>query len=310
MVRRKTPKSMPGKSSNSLSPPENKSKHSTCVPVEVIELEELSEEEVRDLLHLERRVERSFYECGKALMELRNRRLYRSTHRTFEDYCHDGFGFTHRNINYLIAGSMVVDNLKLGTNDSQIQDETGTICSQILPTNECQVRPLTKLEPDQQREVWQKAIEEAGNKIPTGRIVKDITQRVMERTKVPNSYQLGEVCQIVAKDNLELRGKSGCWCIVNQVYDFSCTVAVWDGEYTVKLDNLKSLQYLDADCEQMRKISLRISKLHNCGLLEDAAYTILLHLGEMKRPYLTSLEEKLLGILETMYGTATTSIVN
>jgi hypothetical protein len=44
----------------------------------------------------------------------------------------------------------------------------------------------------------------------------------MERTQVPNTYQLGEVCQILAKDNPELRGKSGCWAIVTQVNDFSC----------------------------------------------------------------------------------------
>ena len=305
MVKRKTPKSMPGESSNSPPSPENESKHSTRVPVEVVELEELSEEEVRDLLHLERRVERSFYECGKALMELRNRRLYRSTHRTFEDYCHDRFGFTHRNVNYLIAGSMVVDNLKEGTNGSQIHDETETNCSQILPANERQVRPLTKLEPDQQRQVWQLSVEEAGGKVPSGRIVKDIVQRVMERTKVLNPYRVGEICLLQAKDNPDLRGKGGCWGIVSQVNEFSCTVTAWDGVYTVRLDNLKSLEYSDADCEWMRKISDQITKLHNCGKLEDAAYANLKHLGEVKRPYLTPLEEKLLGVLETMYGTTT-----
>ncbi|WP_026736266.1 hypothetical protein [Fischerella sp. PCC 9605] len=46
------------------------------VSVEVVELEELTEEEQRDRSHLERKVERAFYEAGKALMELRDRRLY------------------------------------------------------------------------------------------------------------------------------------------------------------------------------------------------------------------------------------------
>jgi hypothetical protein len=100
----------------------------------------------------------------------------------------------------------------------------------ILPTNERQVRPLTKLEPQQQQEVWQQAVQEAGGKVPTGKIVKDVVQRIMERTQVPNTYQLGEICQILAKDNPELRGKGGCWAIVTQVNDFSCTVRVWDGE--------------------------------------------------------------------------------
>ncbi|MCC2692854.1 hypothetical protein [Nodularia sp. LEGE 04288] len=71
----------------------------------------------------------------------------------------------------------------------------------ILPTNERQVRPLIKLEPQQQQEVWQAAVEEAGDKVPSGRVVKDVVQRIMEKTKVPNTYQMGEVCQILAKDN-------------------------------------------------------------------------------------------------------------
>ncbi|MEH1791872.1 MULTISPECIES: hypothetical protein [unclassified Nostoc] len=35
---------------------------------------------------------------------------------------------------------------------------------------------------------------------------------------------MGEVCQILAKENPELRGKGGCWAIVSTVNEFSCTV--------------------------------------------------------------------------------------
>ncbi|WP_334930245.1 hypothetical protein [Nostoc sp.] len=44
--------------------------------------------------------------------------------------------------------------------------------SQILPTNERQVRPMTKLEPQEQQEVWVKAVEQAGDKVPPARIGK------------------------------------------------------------------------------------------------------------------------------------------
>ncbi|AHJ28589.1 hypothetical protein PN465_11455 [Nodularia spumigena CS-584] len=103
---------------------------------------------------------------------------------------------------------------------NEIEDDPATVNSdqqQILPTSEGQVRPLTKLEPQQQQFVWQTAVEEAGGKVPSGRIVKDVVQRIMERTKVPNTYQVGEVCQILAKDNPDLRGKGGCWCIVTAI---------------------------------------------------------------------------------------------
>lgn len=174
--------------------------------------------------------------------------------------------------------------------------------SQILPTSEGQVRPITKLEPQEQWEVWQTAVELAGGKVPTGRIVKDVVQRIMERTKVPNTYQIGEVCQILVKDNLDLRGKGGCWCIVNHVGEFSCTVTMWDGEYTVRIDHLKSLNYLESECQQMQLISDRISRLWENESLEEAARAMLKYLGELKRPYLTAFEEEILGFIEVKYS--------
>ncbi|MHC5853859.1 hypothetical protein [Nostoc sp.] len=296
------------------------------ITVTAIEVTELTQEEQSDRLHLERKVERAFFEAGKALAQLRDRRLYRSTHRTFEEYCRDRFGYTHRRVNYLIAGSVVFDNIVAGTNCSQNEevdetgtncsqnegvDETGTNCSQneeidktrpnpsrILPTNEGQVRPLAKLEPQHQVKVWQRAVHEAGGKVPSARIVTDVVQRIMERTRIPNTYQLGEVCQILAKDNPELRGKGGCWGIVNHVGEFSCTVKTWDGEYMVGLQHLKSYNYLPAECEQMQVICDRINRVYSSAL-EESVQKFLEMLGKLNRAYLTALEEKVLNLLES-----------
>lgn len=262
---------------------------------QLTEIDELTPEEEYDRLYLERRVERAFYEAGKALTQLRDRRLYRSTHKTFEDYCRDRFGYTRMAASYKIAAATVIDNLS--TNGLQ-NGEMSTNGLQILPTNERQVRPLTKLEPQQQQEIWQAAVEEAGGKAPSGRIVKDVIERIMESTKVPNTYQLGEVCQIIVKDNPDLRGKGGCWAIVTGVNDFTCTVMAWDGEYTVRMDHLKPMNYLDKDCEQMQLISERISRLRNHENLEETAVVLLKQLGQIKRPYLTRLEEKMLSLIE------------
>ncbi|MEH2172291.1 hypothetical protein [Nostoc sp.] len=120
---------------------------------------------------------------------------------------------------------------------------------------------------------------------------------MMERTKVPNTYQIGEVCQILAKDNPELRGKGGCWGIVNHVGEFSCTVKTWDGEYTVGLQHLKSFSYLPAECEQMQLISDRINRVYS-DLLEETVKSLLQSLGKLNRAYLTAVEEKLLNVLE------------
>ena len=295
-------KSLSNSANEDISVEENPS--TATITVSAVEVEELTDEEQSDRLHLERRVERAVFEAGKALMELRDRRLYRSTHSTFEEYCKDRFGFQRRHPYRLIEASAVFDNLmKMCPNGTQTENEQMCpIGTQILPTSERQVRPIAKLEPQQQWEVWQTAVEEAGGKVPSARVVGDVVQRIMERTKSPNPYRVGEVCQIIAKDNPDLRGKGGCWGIVNHVGEVSCTVAMWDGEYTARIDHLKPLNYLESECQQMQVICDRISRLWDSGKLEAPAEAVLKCLGELKRPYLTEFEEKLLGFIEQEYG--------
>jgi hypothetical protein len=290
---------------------------SATITVTAVEVPELTQEEQSDRLHLERKVERAFFEAGKALMELRDRRLYRSTHKTFEEYCRSRFGYTRMAATYKIAAATVMQNLStIGLQNAEITTdglqppqmstiglqnvEMSTIGLQILPTNERQVRPLVALEPEVQRTAWQQAVELAGGKAPTGRIVKDVVQRIMERTQVPNTYQLGEVCQILAKDNPELRGKGGCWGIVARVNDFSCTVKTWDGEYAIGLQHLKSYNYLPAECGQMRLVCDRIGRVYSDSL-EETVKNLLQSLGKLNRPYLTAVEEKLLSVIEKEY---------
>ena len=310
--------------------------------------EELTYEEERDRLHLERKVERAFYEAGKALQELRERRLYRNTHKTFESYCQERFGHSRQKANFLIAGAKAYENLttnccqtdpenlttngtqtetetQMTTNGCQNQDELPTSLTtngtqnpkvemttngrqtemakmttngrQILPTSEGQVRPLTKLEPDQQREAWALAVEQAGGKVPSGRIVKSIVSQIRERNPIPNPWRKGEVAMIIVKDNPDLRGKGGCWCVITEVHNFSCTVRLWDGNYQVKPENLKDLPYSNEQEEEVRKLCDRLSSLYSPEM-EDTAKAVLASLGRIDRPWLTDIEESLLALLE------------
>ncbi|MCC5667925.1 hypothetical protein LC653_29625 [Nostoc sp. CHAB 5784] len=86
--------------------------------------------------------------------------------------------------------------------------------------------------------------------------------------------------------------------------EFSCTVRMWDGEYAVGLQHLKSFNYLSQECEQMQLISdacgglrLRISRVYSSAL-EESVQKFLEMLGKLNRSYLTDLEEKLLTVLE------------
>jgi hypothetical protein len=265
-------------------------KKKKAVEVEIIEFSELTPEEEIDRLHLERKVERAFYEAGKALAEIRARQLYRSTHRTFEEYARDRFGFSRRHPYYLMDAASVVDNLL----------EKCEPMVHILPTSERQVRPLTQLDPKVQREAWLLAVEEAGGKLPSGRIVFDVVQRIREKNPVPIPFRVGEVCQIIVKDNPELRGKGGCWCIVRAVDNFSCTVDTFDNDYQLRPEHLKSLEFSAFECDRMKELGARMNDLYELEL-EEAALGILNKLARIDRSYLTELEEKLLILLEKQY---------
>lgn len=260
----------------------------------ILPIDPLTTDEESDRLHLERKVERAFYEAGMALMQLRDRRLYRSTHSTFEEYCRDRFGYTRRRPYQMIEAALIYDNLI---------DKCAKILH-ILPTKEGQMQPLSRLEPQEQPEAWITAVEEAGGKVPPGRIVKEVVQRIKDKERLPITLRVGEVCQIIAKDNPELRGKSGCWCIVSEVYEFSCSVATWDNEYILRPEHLQSLEYSQDECKRMENLGVRMSELHQTGNLDEAALWILNGLAKLKTPYLTIFEEKLLALLELEYGTA------
>jgi hypothetical protein len=74
--------------------------------------------------------------------------LYRDVlgFETFEAYCKARWDFSKRHVYRLIDSANVVDTVK--------SDPMGH-----FPDNERQCRPLTKLEPDQQRIAWQQAVE-------------------------------------------------------------------------------------------------------------------------------------------------------
>ncbi|MEN9870014.1 MAG: hypothetical protein RLZZ171_997 [Cyanobacteriota bacterium] len=135
----------------------------------------LSFEERQERDALEQTVVQAFYIAGQSLNTLRDKRLYRETHPTFEAYIRDRFAFTRAAAYYLIDAFQVVENLKC----QQIVD----ICK-ILPTNESQCRPLAKLPPEKQTEAWSKAVELAGNKVPSAKRVKEAIQEICPSEKI------------------------------------------------------------------------------------------------------------------------------
>ncbi|WP_243458634.1 hypothetical protein [Nostoc sp. UIC 10630] len=98
----------------------------------------------------------------------------------------------------------------------------------------------------------------------------------------------------------KLRGKGGCWAIVSAVNEFNCTVKMWDGEYAIGLQHLKSFNYLPQECQQIQSLSDRLARIYSDSL-EELVQKFLEMLGKLNRAYLTDLEEKVLSVIEKEY---------
>jgi len=99
---------------------------------------------------------KTFVKVGIAFLEICDSRLYRNTHLTFERYCRDRWKLSKTQVNRSIQAAKVTENL-----------------ADLTPmgVSERQLRPLTILEPDQQREAYKEAVEQSdGN--PTARDVQ------------------------------------------------------------------------------------------------------------------------------------------
>lgn len=106
----------------------------------------------------------SFVEVGRALAEIRDRKLYRETHKTFEAFCSDEWGMNKRYANRLICGSDIVEAMgPMGP----------------VPQTERQARPLTRVPLDEQAEVWRQAVDTApGGKVTAKHVASVVDAHV------------------------------------------------------------------------------------------------------------------------------------
>jgi hypothetical protein len=128
------------------------------LPLSVIEREELAQYEGTIYKGLN-----TFFEVGKALIEIRNRKLYRADYRTFEHYCRERWNISRPRAYQLIDAANVVDGLS-------------THGSQILPANERQARALKAAPPEQRQEAWKKAVDASNGTQPTAKQINQVIQ--------------------------------------------------------------------------------------------------------------------------------------
>jgi len=137
----------------------------------------LSVVERRSLESLEKVIEsgvESFLATGSALKGIRDQRLYREGHKTFESYLKARWGFDRSYAHRLIDASDVKkDLLPMGNKNPKV----GEI------TTERQLRELASVPHESLEDVIEKAAEIAGDTPLTAKVLKEAREQVLEPTE-------------------------------------------------------------------------------------------------------------------------------
>ncbi len=258
-------------------------------------LEELTPDEEKERHRLEIKIDRAISESWLALKQLRDRRLYRSTHKTFEEYALERFGYNRAHAYRLINAAVVLENLSL----TQIESDLSPNWRQKLPISESQCRELAKLPSKQQPIAWEQVLEVSNGKAPTAKAVRSVVEQIKERPLflATDFCSPGEVFTLTKLLEHE-RKYNGYPCVAVELKHFTIDVDVYNATLSVKPENLKKIDDPNVR-RQLPAIIKRIKRLQQYNL-DRSAYPILDLLG--KRTYLTSFEDKLLTLMEHEHG--------
>lgn len=272
---------------------EKKALETSITTIEV--LEELTPDEEKERHRLEIKIDRAISESWLALKQLRDRRLYRSTHKTFEEYALERFGYNRAHAYRLISAAVVLENLSL----TPIEDDLSPNWRQKLPISESQCRELAKLPSKQQPFAWDQVLEVSGDKAPTAKVVRSVVEQIKERPLflATDFCAPGDVFTLTKLLEHE-RKYNGYPCVAVELKHFTIDVDVYNATLSVKPENLKKIDAPNVR-RQLPAIIKRIKRLQQYNL-DRSAYPILDLLG--KRTYLTSFEDKLLTLMEHEHG--------
>lgn len=122
---------------------------------------ELSLADKNDLQYHEQRIEqglKTFFEVGESLAEIKARKLYRSSHDTFDQYVKDRWKFTSKRAYQLI--------------DSHEVRKSTMVDKKPVVTNERQARELKKVPKEKRQEVVELAVKETDGNLTAKAIQK------------------------------------------------------------------------------------------------------------------------------------------
>lgn len=139
------------------------------------DIERLTTTEATTLAECEAVIETNrdgFIRVAEAMATIRDERLYRRTHATFEDYCKERWGFTRMRASQVIAAADTIGNLS-------------EVCKPWF-TNERQLRELANVDPEEREAIAAEVIDRAprdaeGKPKVTAKLIREV---VSERESV------------------------------------------------------------------------------------------------------------------------------
>lgn len=125
---------------------------------------------------------KTFYEVGMALADIRDRKLYRASHRTFEEYCQGRWQMTGSRAYQMIDAANVVSTI--------VETEVPP------PANEGQARELGRVPEPERAAVWAETVERTDGK-PTAAAVRETYE---QRQNPPSDDDLLGGAEFVVHD--------------------------------------------------------------------------------------------------------------
>jgi hypothetical protein len=151
-----------------FSPVEGEGVDSPCEPAAALDSncdsKAMTPDEIRQLSKCEDVLNRGlngFFEMGSALLTIREGKLYRLTHPTFEDYCQKRWGIG-RSYAWRMIGA--AERMRL------LPPREGV----PMPKNEFQMRPFLRLAPEEFPGAWQKVVERANGSPIVQALVQEV----------------------------------------------------------------------------------------------------------------------------------------
>ena len=148
------------------------SKDKAQVEVLPTKLTEAEKESLAEHEEVIKRGASTFFAVGHALMEIRDGKLYRDKHKTFDAYCRQRWDFSKTHANRQIQASSCEQHLR-ACNDKNI----------CIPTKESQVRYIADLKPEQWEKVAAKVKESVGEREAKGSDFNKARQELFPKPK-------------------------------------------------------------------------------------------------------------------------------